>query len=216
MRTTHRRALALLEVAAAAAVIVLDLLVPTLVVLAVAAVSLGVRRERPRSIGFTRLASPVRTAGVVLALTAGWSVLQFGLVMPVLNRVTDSRQDMTVFADLQHNVPLLAGLLVASWTLAALGEETVFRAYLPTRLSEAFGTARLGLVLSVLVPALLFALIHSEQGRVGMVVTFLDALYFSWLRHRFGSAWASVLGHGFVNTLGVLTFFVVGPVYGLW
>jgi hypothetical protein len=28
--------------------------------------------------------------------------------------------------------------------------------------------------------------------------------------------WAAVLAHGFNNTIGLVTFFFVGPIYGLW
>lgn len=208
--------LALVEVVVAAVLVLADVGIPTLLVLAMLVLSLVVRRQGPRSLGFVRLVSPWRTAGVILVLVAGWSVLQLGVVMPVLNRVTSSRQDFTVFEDLQGNLPLLAGLLLASWTLAALGEEAVYRGYLPTRVLEAVGPGRAGAVLGVLAPAVLFALLHTEQGVVGVVVTFLDALFLTWLRLRYASTWAAVLGHGFNNTLGALTFFVVGPIHGLW
>lgn len=36
------------------------------------------------------------------------------------------------------------------------------------------------------------------------------------LRLRYGTLWAPVLAHGFNNTLGFVTFFLVGPVHGLW
>jgi membrane protease YdiL (CAAX protease family) len=210
------RTLALVEVVLAAAVVLADIGVPTLVVLALLALSLLVRRQGPSSLGFVRLDDPWRSAGLILVLVAGWSVFQLAVVMPVLNRVTSSRQDVTVFEDLQGNLPLLAGLLLASWTLAAVGEEAVFRGYLPTRVLEATHPGQAGAVLAVLVPAALFALLHTEQGVVGVVLTFLDALFLTWLRHRFASTWAAVLGHGFNNTLGALTFFVVGPVHGWW
>ena len=66
------------------------------------------------------------------------------------------------------------------------------------------------------ISAALFALAHSEQGQVGAALTFLDALFFSVLRFRCGGLWASVLGHGLSNTIGLTTFFLIGPVYGLW
>lgn len=30
------------------------------------------------------------------------------------------------------------------------------------------------------------------------------------------SLWAAVLAHGLANTIGLVTFFLVGPLYGLW
>ncbi len=206
------------EVALAALVVVLDLAVPTLVVLAVAGVSLAVRRRGPSSLGFHRLRAPLRVSGAVLVLTVGWTLLQFGLLIPVLDRLTGTRQDLSAFADLQGNATLLLVLLLASWTLG-LAEETVFRGYLPTRLRELIGPSDLrGLAgaATVIVPAVLFALIHVEQGVVGLIVTFLDALFFTWLRARYRNLWAPVLAHGFNNSIGFCTFFLIGPVHALW
>lgn len=209
------RPLAVVELGLAAAVVLLDLAIPTLVVVALAALSLGVRRQRPASLGFHRVARPWRLVGLALALTVGWTAFQFGLVMPVLNHATGERQDLSTFEDLQGNVGLLAALVAASWTLG-LAEETAFRGYLQTRVTDVLGTGRAGIVVAVLVTSALFGLIHTEQGLIGVVVTSLDALFFSWLRWRQGTVWAPVLAHGFSNTIGIVTFFLVGPVYGLW
>ena len=65
--------------------------------------------------------------------------------------------------------------------------------------------------------AVLFALIHLEQGVVGVGATFADALLFSWLARRSPAGlWAAVLAHGFNNTLGLTAVFLVGPIHGLW
>ena len=63
----------------------------------------------------------------------------------------------------------------------------------------------------------MFALIHLEQGLVGVGATFADALLFSWLaRGSPAGLWAAVLAHGFNNTLGLTAVFLVGPIHGLW
>jgi membrane protease YdiL (CAAX protease family) len=210
------RLLAGVEVALAAVAVVLDLLIPALVILALAGVSLAARRQRPDTLGFHRLARPWRTAGAVALVVLGWSALQLAVLMPALEHLTGRQQDLSTFADLEGDVRLLALLLVASWTLAALGEETACRGYVLTRASEAVGGGLAGTVVGVLVAALLFGLLHTEQGVVGVVVTFLDGLLFGWLRVHHGSVWAAVLGHGFSNTLGLVVFFAWGPVGALW
>lgn len=68
----------------------------------------------------------------------------------------------------------------------------------------------------IAVSATLFALAHTEQGLIGVVLTFLDAIFFSVLNLRYRSVWASVLAHGFNNTIGLTAFYFVGPIYGLW
>jgi membrane protease YdiL (CAAX protease family) len=205
-----------LELAAAVAVVALDLLVPAVVVVVVAALSLSLRRQRPSSLGFHRLPAPVRAAGVVALLVACWSLVQVGLVMPVLERLTGETQDLGVFADLEGDVGLLVVLLAASWVLGALVEETAFRGLVVTRLTDVLGGGGTATRLAVLGAAALFAAIHTEQGLVGVAVTFLDGLFFGWLRFHYRSLWAAVLAHGFTNTFGLLVFFAWGPVGALW
>jgi membrane protease YdiL (CAAX protease family) len=108
-------------------------------------------------------------------------------------------------------------LLVASWTLGAIVEEIAFRGYLRARLTEALGSQRSAALLAAVLAAAAFGLAHSEQGTVGVAATFMDAMFFTALvcRSRAG-LWASVLAHGFNNTIGVTAYFVFGPVYGLW
>ena len=194
----------------------LDLLIPTLVLLAMAAVSLLARRRGLGSLGLRRVGGR-RLVVTMLAFAAVWSLFQVGVTMPVANHLSGQQQDLSGFDGLQGNVTMLVGLLVASWTLAAFGEELAYRGYLLTRLREAAGGGRGALALGILVSSVLFGLGHTEQGLVGVVVVSLDAPAWSLLRVTATERWwAPVLAHGFNNTLGFVTFFLVGPVHGLW
>jgi uncharacterized protein len=222
VRSTDRRrragwaVLAAAEVLLAAAVVILDLFIPTLLVLAMAAVSLAVRRQPPSALGFRRSTRPRRMIATVFGLTVAWDLLQVSLTKPILNRLTGERQDLSQFAGLPGNLGSLLVLLALSWTLAAVGEEIVYRGYIPRRVSDVFGQNTAGLLIGVGLSSVLFALIHTEQGIIGVALTFLDALFLSFLRWRFRNLWAAVLGHGFNNTIGLTTFFFVGPIYALW
>jgi hypothetical protein len=66
-------------------------------------------------------------AAVVPSLVVAWQLLQQGLVMPIRNHLTGTTQDLSQFADLQGNLGRLAGFLLLTWTLAAFGEEFVYR-----------------------------------------------------------------------------------------
>jgi membrane protease YdiL (CAAX protease family) len=136
--------------------------------------------------------------------------------MPVVNHISGSTQDLSDFAQLHGNVGMLFGLLVLSWVLAAVGEETAYRGYLLTRVAQLLGSGRAAIVVAVLASSALFGLAHSEQGTVGIVVTSIDAVAFAVLRFRCRTLWASVLAHGFNNTIGFVAFFLVGPVHGFW
>jgi len=205
------------EIALAITAVVLDLFIPTLVILALMAVSLLIRRQRLSSVGFQRTDKPWDMLAFVTAAVVLWSLLQIGLIMPVVNRLTGSEQDVSAFADLQGNTGKLLFLLLMTWTLAALGEEIVYRGYLQQRLLEAARGESFGPVLAVGVTSILFGLAHSEQGLVGVIITALDAVFFSLLKLRFcGNLWAAVLAHGLSNTIGLITYFLVGPITALW
>jgi len=204
-----------IEAVVAAIAIVWDLLIPSLALLAMAAVSLALRRQGFGSLGLRRF-SCWSLVGKVLLLAVAWSVFQLAVTMPIANHVSGQKQDLSGFEDLQGNLGLLVVLLVISWLLGGFGEELAYRGYLFTRVREAISCARLGLVLAVATSSLLFGLAHAEQGLIGVLVVTIDGIYFSVVRLHFETLWASVLAHGFNNTIGFIAFFMVGPVYGLW
>lgn len=190
---------------------------PTIVILALAAISLVIRRQGLSSLGFKRSENWPRMALTVLLAVIALNLLELGLVMPVLNRLTGSTQDLSQFADLKGNLPSLLLYLALTWSLAAFGEEMVYRGYLQRRVMDVFGAQTLGTLLANGLTSILFGLAHTEQGLIGVALTTLDALVFSLLKRHFdGNLWASILAHGFSNSIGLIAFFVVGPIYGLW
>ncbi|WP_219635395.1 CPBP family intramembrane glutamic endopeptidase [Nocardioides ungokensis] len=152
----------------------------------------------------------------VLGWTVAWTLLELALVIPVAEHLTGRRQDVSEFAELQGNLGLTLALIGLSWTLAAVGEEVAYRGYLLTRMREALPAGNLGVVTAVLASAVLFGMAHTEQGVVGVLVTAADAVVFTALRYRYRTLWASVLAHGYNNTIGLTAYFLVGPIHGLW
>jgi CAAX protease family protein len=209
-------ALTVVEVLLAVAAVLLDLFLPAVVLCAMAGLSLLGRWERPGTLGFHRLAHPGRALVQVVALALAWTTLVFLLVMPVTEHLTGSTQDTSEFADLEGDLPRLLLFLALSWTLAAFVEETAFRGYLLTRITDLIGPSRLPRAVAVVAVAFLFALIHGEQGATGMVLVFVDAVFFGVLRYAYGTVWAPVVAHGTSNTVGMVAFFLFGPFSALW
>lgn len=209
-------ALTVVEVVLAVTAVLVDLLLPAVVLAVMAGVSLAVRRERPSTLGFHRLARPAVQLTQVAALALAWTTMVFLLVMPVAEHLTGSTQDTSEFADLEGDVPRLLLFLALSWTLAAVVEELAFRGYLLTRITDLAGTSPLARSAAVVAVALLFALIHGEQGPTGVILVFVDAVFFGALRYAYRSVWASVVAHGVSNTVGMVAFFLVGPFSALW
>ncbi|MBN1372657.1 MAG: CPBP family intramembrane metalloprotease [Anaerolineaceae bacterium] len=206
-----------LELAAAAVVILLDLFMPTLVILAMILLSLLIRREELASLGFKRPQSWLRMAGLALLCGVFLQLFHVSVTMPVLNRLTGTTINYSGFTDIQGNMGQLALFLVLSWTLAGLGEEMVYRGYLQKLGFSLFGGGLLGIALTFGISSLLFGLAHTEQGFIGVVLSMIDGLFFSWLKLKFNNnLWAAVLAHAIGNSIGVVVFYFTGPIYGLW
>jgi uncharacterized protein len=204
------------EVALAVVVVLADLVIPAVVLVALAAVSLLIRRRRPSTLGFHRPEHPWRLAAQMAGFAVAWTLLNVAVLIPVTNHLSGTRQDVSAFADLEGNLGLLGVYLAASWVLAAFCEELAFRGYLLTRLTDVLGRGRLQVGVAVLGSSVLFGALHAEQGAVGVVAAALAGVVFSVLRYRCRTLWAPVLAHGFDDTFGFAWFFFFGPFYGLW
>ncbi len=214
---TFWKIITVVELVAATAVVLLDLFLPTLVILGMIIVSLLIRREHIRSLGFKRPQSWPGMLGFAFVSVLFLQLFDLGVVMPIMNRLTGTTIDYSEFAHLKGNLGQLALLLVLSWTLAALGEEMVYRGYFQKLITNLFGSNLPGILLAVGISSLVFGLAHTEQGLIGVVVTTVDALFYSWLKLKFGgNLWANILAHGFYNSIGVIVFFFTGPIFGLW
>lgn len=207
----------IIELVAVVATILLDLFMPTLVILGLMLVSLLIRREHISTMGFKRPQSWLEMAGFVFAAALLMQLFDAGVIMPILNRLTGTTIDYSGFASLQGNLGQLLAILTLSWTLAAVGEELAYRGYLQKVLGNLLGNSLVGVLLTVVISSMLFGLAHLEQGLIGVVVTTVDALFFSWLKRRYdNNLWAPILAHGFYNSIGVIIFYFTGPIYGLW
>jgi membrane protease YdiL (CAAX protease family) len=207
----------IVELVAAAAVILLDLFLPTLVLLGLMVVSLLIRREHISGMGFKRPQSWLGLAGFAFVIAFIMQLFDAGVIMPIMNRLTGTTLDQSGVASLQGNLGQLLTILVLSWTLAAIGEELAYRGYLQKTLGNLFGNSPAGVLLTVVISSVLFGLAHTEQGLIGVVVTTVDALFYSWLKRKFDdNLWAPIMAHGFYNSIGVIVFYFTGPISGLW
>ena len=213
---TFRRLLALAELLLMTAAVVFDLLIPSLLIVLFGVAFVLIRKEKmpvaspPKSLGAARFVL------LMLGWAVLWTVVQYCLILPVQNHLFKGARDVDSFASVQGNLPNLLTFLLASWTLGALGEELAFRGFFQNRIISLFHNHAFGTAAAVAFTAVLFGAIHTEQGIVGMIVTAADGVFFSLIRYRYKSVWASVLVHGFLNTIGLIAFYFAGPLYGLW
>ncbi|MBP6961850.1 MAG: CPBP family intramembrane metalloprotease [Thermotogae bacterium] len=210
------RMMIIVELGIMAAIVLFDIWIPTLLIIAVGLLFMLLRKEGLSLLGF-KIEKPVyKTVFSVFLLSVIWTIINFTVILPIINHLTDATRILTNFENLKGNTGLLLTLLAASWTLGAVGEEIAYRGFLLGGTARLFPNRKFGIVVSVLVSSVLFGLAHREQGLIGVITTFIDALFFSFVRYRFDNLWASVLAHGFLNSIGIITFYFTGPLYGLW
>jgi membrane protease YdiL (CAAX protease family) len=208
--------LAAAELLLMAAAILFDLLIPSIVVAVTGILFMLVRKERMPVGKLPQKLTKPRFVLLMLGFAVFWSVVEYALIMPVQNHLLNDTRNVTEFASVYRNLPNLLLMLLASWTLAAIVEEVAFRGFFQNRIISLFANQQLGTITAVVVTSVFFGVIHAEQGIVGIVVTAIDSAFFSIIRYRYKSVWASALVHGFMNSIGLITFYFTGPIFGLW
>ncbi|MGD8537365.1 MAG: type II CAAX endopeptidase family protein [Candidatus Aminicenantes bacterium] len=160
--------------------------------------------------------------GIGLSSTKSWSktvLLGIGVgiflqflslhgIEPILAKLTGHPPDLSSFAALKGNTKFLFMWLAISWTVAAFGEEIVYRGYVINRVTDLIGKNRTAWLVSLFCSATLFGLIHYYQGTSGMISTGVSGLVFGILYLATKrNLWGAILAHGAYDTVGFLLIF---------
>jgi membrane protease YdiL (CAAX protease family) len=181
----------------------------TIPLLLLGSLSLWLRKSGWREIGLGRPASWRRTILTGVGIFLPWSALDWWVVIPLVQRITGQSIDLSEFASVRGNLGALLFWVALSWTLAAFGEEMVWRGYLLNRLADLLGRSRAGWVLSLIVMGLLFGWGHNYQGSAGLLLNIYDGLVFGVLYLASGrNLWLAVIEHGLGNTLGFVLVYL--------
>ena len=146
-----------------------------------------------------------------VGLGIGLQMLAIFVTGPITRQFTGASQDLDLFSNMANgNISALLGWLVVSWTLAAFGEELVYRGYLMNRLSDLAGSTTLGWTISVLITSLLFGLVHAYQGINGIILASFSGLaqglvYLATRRNL----WVSIICHGMIDTVGFVLIYIL-------
>jgi membrane protease YdiL (CAAX protease family) len=100
------------------------------------------------------------------------------------------------------------GWLSVVWTLAAFGEEMIFRGYFMNRIADLLGNGRTGWISALLLSSLLFGVGHGYQGLAGAIGTteiglLLGALYLVNRRNL----WMNIVCHGFIDSISLISLY---------
>jgi len=169
---------------------------------------LRLRGERWRLLGLRR---PQSWPVTWLWALGGAAVIHLGIMRilaPVIQSWTGP-PDISSFDVLRGNWAALLIGLITVWTLAAFGEEMVFRGYLLNRLTALFGGKAPRWGAAVIVSSLIFGAGHAYQGSAGMILTALiGGLYASVYLLTGRNLWAPILIHGLYDSFAFVVLFL--------
>jgi len=163
------------------------------------------------SLGFSQPDNWLTTIGLGLGLGVTIQLLTVALIEPLSEKLTHSKHDHSLVANVRGNWKALLGWLLLVWVLVAFLEEAVFRGFLMTEITRLFGAGTIPLAFNVLFTALVFGLSHGYQNRAGMlstgIVGALLGLIFVWNDFNL---WLLIFAHGFIDTTGIALIAVGG------
>jgi uncharacterized protein len=177
--------------------------------LAVAWVSLRLRRLRWRDVGFRLYRDWPTTLAIGVAAGIAMEMLELFFTQPLLVRITGQLPDLSAFSRVAGNVRWLAVSLALTWTLFAFGEELIFRGYLMDRIAGLLGRTARGWAVALFTASLVFGLSHFQQGITGVSENFLDGIILGALYVKLGGNLAvPIVAHGVTDTLDFVLLFL--------
>ena len=139
---------------------------------------------------------------VLFQILIGW------ILKPWIIRLTGKPLDISEFEILRGNFNALVRGLAVVWTIAAFGEEMVFRGYFLNRINDIFRSRKTGLILAVVCSSLFFGLGHIYQGISGLILASVAGVIYSLAFIFSGkNLWVPILVHGFYDTWAFLVLF---------
>ena len=181
----------------------------TLFLLAFGWISLRLRGLRWRDVGLTRFRTWAIT--ISIGVVAGILLEAFELFVsqPILVHALGKQPDLDVFRALHGNVKWTLLAIVGAWTLAAFGEEMVYRGYLMNRVADLMNRTRTAWIVSLIAVHVGFGLAHAYQGITGILDEGLAGLLLGilYLRTRRNLA-VPIIAHGICDTIDFLLIFL--------
>jgi membrane protease YdiL (CAAX protease family) len=143
-------------------------------------------------IGYVRPRSWIGSLAIGIAFGCALKLLLKSVAMPLLGADPSN----PTYHYLIGNTAALPAILFAVIVGAGFGEETVYRGYLFERLGKLLGTGVAAKILTVILAAGLFALVHyPEQGLAGVQQAVITGLTFGSIFATVGRLWMLMVAH---------------------
>lgn len=130
------------------------------------------------------------------------------VIEPIAERFWPAAKTPEGANEIAGNVWVAVRWLLLVWTFAAVGEEVAYRGYLLTRGAEVIGKTTPAYWISVVLVTVLFGYGHYYKGPTGVIDSGMAGLVLGAAYMAAGrNLWASVLAHGFFDTIGIVLAF---------
>jgi uncharacterized protein len=172
-------------------------------------ISLRLRGLRWRDVGLTRYRSWKMTIVMGAVLGTMLETFQLLVTQPILAKLVGRQPDLELFRMITGNIKVTLVFIALSWTLAALGEELVWRGYLMNRVADVFGRTRAGWIGSLGIVSIVFGLAHGYQGLTGWIEEGLAGLALGVMYLRSGrNLSVPIIAHGVCDTIDMVLIFL--------
>ena len=178
-------------------------------ILVIVIVSWRLRGMKPRDVGFWVYRNWPLTLALGIFGGAALEAIELFVSQPLLVHLLHQQPDLSVLAAVHGNLKLLAIMIVLAWTLAAVGEEVVYRGYLMTRVAELFRPGATATTIGLVTMSIVFGFAHAYQGVTGIVDEgfmglLLGLMYLAGGRNLL----IPIIAHGVQDTIDVVLLYL--------
>ncbi|HEX7681232.1 MAG TPA: CPBP family intramembrane glutamic endopeptidase [Thermoanaerobaculia bacterium] len=171
--------------------------------------SLRLRQITWRGVGLTRYRSWRITIAAGLCAGLLLEAFQLFVSQPLLVRWSGKKPDLEDFRAVVGNPTLLLLFLALSWTLAAFGEEMVYRGYMMNRVADLMNRSRRAWVVSLIAVHVAFGMAHVYQGMTGAIDEGLMGLLLGLIYLRTDrNLSVPIIAHGVQDSIDFILIFL--------
>jgi membrane protease YdiL (CAAX protease family) len=162
-----------------------------------------------RDVGLARPGDWRRTISLGILFGIGMELLELFVTQPLLVKLFHRIPDLSDLGELQGNWKLALLFIALAWTLAAFGEEMVYRGYLMNRVAGLFRNPRMAWTISLIVVSFVFGLGHIDQGITGQIENMINGLLLGVIFLSSGyNLWTAIVAHGLTDTIDLLLLYL--------
>lgn len=162
-----------------------------------------------RGVGLARPVNWQRTIVIGILGGIGFELMELFVTQPLLVKLFHKMPDLSELEGLRGSWKLLLLGLALAWTLAAFGEEMVYRGYLMNRVAGLFRSPKAAWTISLIVVSFVFGLGHIDQGITGQVENMIDGALLAVIFLATGcNLWAAIIAHGLTDTIDLVLLYL--------